>query len=222
MEDKKSIKLSLSTCFLIVAIIIICIMGLVIYRQTNKNLNTEINTKNTTSSDLSETQSNDTISNITTNNTLIENSTTTSNVYSYNDIKGIYTYSQKLNDEENAFYNLCLFENGTFYYSFGISNEKGFIGNYIIVDDEVVMNKMFSTGSDASLTAIEGSLKLKINSDNSLNDSNQVLNVDKVFASKLSNINLKKSTNKDDLELYYNINISKMLKNYNLENDYKE
>ena len=39
---------------------------------------------------------------------------------------------------------------------------RGVIGNYIIVDDEIKLNYLFNTGSDASLIATTGSKVLKI------------------------------------------------------------
>lgn len=102
MEEKKVIKISLSTFFLILAIIVIIIMGIFIYKLYNEKsidnkktteLQAKVNNLNKTISELQE--KNNTISNtIYSNNTSIENSTssnTTSNNLSTNSSNSKYS-----------------------------------------------------------------------------------------------------------------------------------
>lgn len=239
MDEGKSIKISLSTFLLIINLIVICIMGYFIYNLNREKLNlTEKATvQNSNSSELANQNKIDQSENIanTSENTItasenIANTSKNTNqqnstkVVSYADLKGIYTYSKKLNNDETSFYNLCLFENGTFNYTFGIYHEQGFVGNYIIVDNKIQMNKLFSSGSDVSLTATNGTLTLTINEDGSLTDTNEVIQteLDSKYKSVLSSINLKKSSAENDIKTYNNSDVNHLINEYALSNSYAE
>lgn len=232
MNDGKSINLSLSSFLLIIALIVICIMGYFIYNLNKKNSNLAEKTtiSNSNTSEMTK-QNNITLSeNIanTSENVITPSENTNQQnslkIFSYSDLKGIYTYSKKLNSDETALYNLCLFENGTFNYTFGIYHEQGFIGNYIIVDNKIQMNKLFSSGSDASLNATSGTLTLTLNDDGSLTDTNEVIQteLDSKYRSLLSSVNLKKSSAAKDIEIYNNSDVNHLINGYALYNNYTE
>lgn len=85
--------------------------------------------------------------------------------YSYKDVTGYYSAKEKINSESETItvgYHLYLYEDGTFSYQYIMNAPRGVIGNYIIVDDEIKLNYLFNTGSDASLVATTGSKTLKI------------------------------------------------------------
>ena len=194
MEEKKATKISLSTFLLFIAIIAIIVMGVFIYKLNNEKtietqksikLQSQVNGLKETVSDLqgkingiSETTD---FSTVTENKTTAydaektEDSTNQAKVYSYSLIKGVYKGTAKnaeKNDEKTErTYELCLFENGTFKYISYTSFEDGYIGNYTIDDNKIMLNYWFSTGSDAGLSATNGTKTLKINEDNSIMDS---------------------------------------------------
>ena len=89
----------------------------------------------------------------------------------YNIIKGTYGYKGK---ESNSNYDftcdLTLKEDGTFYYYVIEEGMIGFCGNYIIVEDHIILNKLFNIGTDGSLNLTKGQVQLKINSDKTISD----------------------------------------------------
>ncbi len=124
------------------------------------------------------------------------NSVTESKSYSYKDIAGYYSTKDTVNSGSESLtvgYNLYLYENGTFSYQFLMNAPRGVIGNYIIVDDEIKLNYLFNTGSDASLIATTGSKVLKIK------DNNTIVENDAEFAknggSKTINLTRDNSNN---------------------------
>ena len=227
MEEKKVIKVSLSTFFLIVAIIAIGVMGYFIYKlNDDKTKETEqVSELSNRVALLENTKSEPTT--IEKTNTEIEKNNSesivnnTKKTYSYNEIKGVYKYSKELTADITATYELELFENGTFDYHYLTEYDQGLVGNYIIVDDEIILNKFFSTGSGVGMYATVGTLKLKINSDGSLTDTNELLDVVSQYKSLLKEINLQKSSNKDDIEAFNKTNINEMIKSTALISDYK-
>lgn len=189
MDEKKVTKISLSTFFLILAVIAIVIMGVLIYKinndkiaETNKSneLQTKVNSLegkanelqvkiNTVSQTVNSNNTENTVSNTTVTNTEVKK-------YTYSDIAGTYKGTSKNNDESNdgysdRHYELNLFENGTFSYENYSDTPNGKIGNYTIVDDTITLNYWFSTGSDTSLDVANGKKTLKLNENNSITDS---------------------------------------------------
>ncbi len=103
--------------------------------------------------------------------------------YNYNDVKGLYTYTgQQVHSEANdgnitPKYELYLYENGMFYYNYAYLAGEGKIGNYTIVNNTIVLNNLFDTHSDVSLTTTNGTNALTINEDGSLTDNNQPISI---------------------------------------------
>ena len=230
MEEKKVTKISLSTFFLILAVIVIFIMGYFIYKFYNEKateskksieLQAQVNSLNGTVGELqgkidnisSTINSNSKIENTTSNDKTISNGATDNETktYLYSSIKGSYKGTAKDSDETNVNrnYELYLYENGTFKYVNYTEVETGKIGNYNIVDDTIVLNYLFNTGSDAGLTATEGKKTLKINADNSIADSNP-------DHSSSSSLILKKVSSSEDVENANNVNY--LINNYYISN----
>ena len=188
MEEKKTTKISLSTFFLILAIIAICVMGYFIYKlNDDKTKATEQVSELSNRVELLESAKNEpTIIEKTNTNTEIAKNNSesivnnTKNTYSYNDIKGIYECSKNYSDGSSS-YKLTLYENGTFKYLIAFEAPTTLIGNYIIVDDEVRLNEMFVMGGGVGLSATSQTLTLKINSDGTLGDTNHFPKGDKNF-----------------------------------------
>ena len=119
--------------------------------------------------------------------TTVEDSTKTneSNIkaYDYNNIKGLYTYKgtsvySEANDGNiTPEYKLYLYENGMFFYDYAYLAGEGKIGNYIIANNTIILNNLFDTHSDVSLTVIDGTNTLTINEDGSLTDNNQPVSI---------------------------------------------
>ena len=230
MEEKKVTKISLSTFFLILAVIVIFIMGYFVYKFYNQKeteskksiqLQAQVNSLNGTVGELqgkidnisSTINSNSKIENTTSNDHTISKGATNNETktYLYSSIKGSYKGSAKDSDETNVNrnYELYLYENGTFKYENYTEVETGKIGNYTIVDDTIVLNYLFNTGSDAGLTATEGKKTLKINADNSIADSNP-------DHSNSSSLILKKVSSSEDVENANNVNY--LINNYYISN----
>lgn len=98
------------------------------------------------------------------------------NNYTYDDMKGYYSFkdsnpNSEGNEAVSTFeYTLYLSENGTFRYQYVMNTVSSVIGNYIIVDDEIRLNYLFTGGSDAGINATNGSKVLKIKDKNTLVD----------------------------------------------------
>lgn len=104
------------------------------------------------------------------------NQDVSSNVYSYDEMKGVYMYKSEiqkdeLGNEHSLWFNLYLYENGTFSYRFGGNVQSGYIGNYVIKDNTIVLNYLFRTTTSAQIFRTSGTKVLTINSNNVLNDS---------------------------------------------------
>ena len=221
MEEKKAIKISFSTFFLIITIIAIGIMGFFIYKlNDDKTKATEqVNELNNRVSLLENTEKEPTIIEKTNTNAEITKNSSDSVVdntksdYSYDNIKGLYKYNKKLNADTTAQYELCLLDNGTFSYHYMTEIDHALWGNYIIVNDEIILNQLFTTESDVGIHAIEeGKIKLKINSDGTITDTNELLKVEEQYKKLFKEIKLEKSSNKDDIDVLNNTSINKQIK----------
>lgn len=221
MEEKKAIKISFSTFFLIITIIAIGIMGFFIYKlnydqtkataQVNE-LSNRVSLLESTKKEPTSIEKTNTNAEITKNNSdsVVDN---TKSAYSYDNIKGLYKYNKKLNADSTAQYELCLLDNGTFSYHYMTEFDHALWGNYIIVNDEIILNQLFTTESDVGIHAIEeGKIKLKINSDGTITDTNELLNVEAKYKKLFKEIKLEKSSNKDDIDVLNNTSINKQIK----------
>lgn len=221
MEEKKAIKISFSTFFLIITIIAIGIMGFFIYKlnydktkataQVNE-LSNRVSLLESTKKEPTSIEKTNTNAEITKNNSdsVVDN---TKSAYSYDNIKGLYKYNKKLNADSTAQYELCLLDNGTFSYHYMTEFDHALWGNYIIVNDEIILNQLFTTESDVGIHAVEeGKIKLKINSDGTITDTNELLNVEAKYKKLFKEIKLEKSSNKDDIDVLNNTSINKQIK----------
>lgn len=221
MEEKKAIKISFSTFFLIITIIAIGIMGFFIYKlnydktkataQVNE-LSNRVSLLESTKKEPTIIEKTNTNAEITKNNSdsVVDNN---KSAYSYDNIKGLYKYNKKLNADSTAQYELCLLDNGTFSYHYMTEFDHALWGNYIIVNDEIILNQLFTTESDVGIHAIEeGKIKLKINSDGTITDTNELLNVEAKYRKLFKEIKLEKSSNKDDIDVLNNTSINKQIK----------
>lgn len=192
MEEKKVTKISLSTLFLIFAVIAICIMGYFLYISNTKaddmiskekELNTKIakleddiaskqtqisatnnnpNSENTNSNEISN-------ANNTSNNSTVENSLT------FNLLSGIYVGDAKVepgttpNGETEV--RLYLYENGSFEYNDSPGLESGKVGYYTFSNNNIILHEVLLCANDIGRTITSDTMTLKINSNYSITDS---------------------------------------------------
>ncbi len=137
--------------------------------------------------------------------------------YTYSGIKGLYTYtSETIKDEYGeyaAFYYLYLYENGTFTYRMGTGAPFGHMGNYIIKDNTIVLNYLFSTNSGAGIDVTTGSKTITIASKDTLVDANPSVTV-----ANMTNVTLKKASSAQANEFSQYEDFSYILKNYEITN----
>ena len=93
--------------------------------------------------------------------------------YTYEELKGLYSFESELTKDENnneykKSYTLYLYENGTFRYRNSTFAPRGYIGNYIIIDDKIRLNYLYSTNSGVGIFAAKGSTEIKIINNNEL------------------------------------------------------
>ena len=141
--------------------------------------------------------------------------------YTYESIKGLYknTTETTMNvDDEKinlvASYNLYLYDNGTFNYRYGTMTRMGYIGNYIIKDNTIILNYLFSTGNDMGISVTNGSKTLIINEDGSITDNKQDLTT-----LSLTSIILEKTTANEENEFLNENDFSKVLNDYYISNN---
>lgn len=188
MEEKKVTKISLSTFFLILAIIAICIMGYFLYDSNAKandmiskerelnakisNLEDDIASKKTqiNATVNSENTNSNELNNTTSNNSTVENSLT------FNSLSGLYVGDAKVDpgttpDGETEV-RLYLYENGSFVYNDSPGFDSGKLGYYTFSDNNIVLHEVLLCANDIGRTITSDIMTLKINSDNSITDSN--------------------------------------------------
>lgn len=139
--------------------------------------------------------------------------------YNYSDIKGLYEYkSENMIDESgtefSASYFLYLYENGTFNYRMASFSSYGYMGNYIISDNTVVLNYLFSNNSGSEIEVTTGTKTLTINSDNTLTDTNQL-----ITAIKDTSVILTKASLTEENEFLQSNDFTKILNDYNITNN---
>ena len=170
----------------------------------------------------SKTVNND--SKVTTNDNSNSNNSSEVVSYNYSDIKGLYKASYEFTSEElgeegnnkvSANYYLYLYENGTFTYRMSIVSPMGYNGNYTIVENKIILNYLFKTASDTSLTVTSGTKELLINSDLSIRDSDPFSTHKEL--SKITEVKLTKATSTEENE--YSYDFSNVLENADLFNN---
>jgi len=192
MEEKKTAKISLSTFFLIIAIVVIGIMGYFLYVSNSKatamlsnekELNTKItnleneiadkevvikSAQNTVSNDLNSEEVNPT-------KDTISNNSNTSNTMTFSSLKGKYVGNADVKpgttpDGETEV-SLYLYENGSYKYNNMPGLASGHIGYYTFSDNNLILHKIADCGNDIGRTLTSGTITLKINNDNSITDN---------------------------------------------------
>lgn len=207
MNEKKPIKISLSTFFLIIAIIVIVIMGYFMYQfytgkavaeEQTAELNSKVNELQSTINNVQSVITNTTQTNVKEPSNSASVQEQASKNYSYKDISGVYKFNKKVqfngeNDEITCI--LYLYKNGTFNYQHQATIVQGILGNYIIDNDTIILNKLFRHGNDLSLGTTRGELKLKLNEDYTITDSNNSFGIEET-----KNITFKKLSTKEEQE----------------------
>ncbi len=183
MKENKKIKIGLGTaiCIFIIVLLIIALAGVYYFGFIKNNEKIEVinNEKIALEKEITTLEQDN---NLGTEETNVNVSSTSENV-TYKDIVGVYTGKIILNEtdsEGNKFsdgYCLTLYENGTYKYEHGVAAAGGTIGNYIIENDSIILNKWFKTSSDTSAVATNGKIELTLNKDGSIIDFNEATKV---------------------------------------------
>jgi len=161
--------------------------------------------------------------------------------YTYDQVKGLYVAEETfsvadlgLKEEDltgGVFkngYRLCLYEDGIYYYQRGSSEGKNVreLGNYIIKDNEIILNPLFEGGSDAGLNIIT---KEVLEQTKNSQETNKPINFNYPGPFTISQDSLKQKNlvfTKEDLSLEENKkyfegnNIRESLKTAYIETDY--
>ena len=186
MEEKKTIKVSISTVLLILAIIGMGVMGYFIYKLNDEKtrateqvseLNNQVKTlENTVSSlqktieEISNTNKTDTTANVTETKKEDEQSKSST---SFSTLSGLYQAEVKIDDKWTGDVSLSLQENGEFSYGNDPRTNAGVSGHYTFKDDILTLYKELSHPNDVGGPyPTSGTITLKINSDGSITDEN--------------------------------------------------
>lgn len=139
--------------------------------------------------------------------------------YDYKSIKGLYKYtSETMKDdtgnEYNASYNLYLYENGTFNYRMTTMGIFGYMGNYIIENNTIILNYLFETNSGAEIDVTTGTKTITITDKDTLVDAEQSINM-----VNMKSVTLEKTTATEENEFLKGNDFSNILKNYHITNN---
>ncbi len=93
-----------------------------------------------------------------------------------------------------------------------VGSQVGTIGNYIVKGDKIILNYLFDTGNDISLTATEVKKTLNIGKNNSIIDSEPE-------RTKSTSIELKKENVPDD-SFYSTNRVNYLISSYSIINKY--
>lgn len=201
MEEKKTIKISMSTFFLIIAIITICVMGFFIYKLNNEKMT--VLQQTTTLNNQSAKSEN--------KQTIIENNTNTQDStekYTYENISGYFTFDEKIPVDYGTYTSdtearkfLYLYENGMYFYDGGLGTANHLeCGNYIIKNDEIILHSWFEEttyGNNKGLylnkdISLLNGYKFTINSVNSISPELGFTNY--------PNVDMKRETNSESVK----------------------
>lgn len=166
MEENKSKKSVGVPLILVIFILVIALVACIGYIMKNNEKEIAINNDN----------SEKTINELKDEINTLKNEIATKNENQYEKIKGSYEYvtvNYPGYEGIEIWYGLNLKEDGTFDYVIATGICGGFCGNYIINGSDLILNKLFSYGTDTSLTVISGQVKLKINDDGTISDLNK-------------------------------------------------
>lgn len=192
MEEKKTIKISLSTFFLILAIIVICVMGFFLYNLNSKNVamvsyQTELNSKiadledeikskaEKTEINANKNVGNSNLNETSNSNDAESNSSNIENNITFSSLRGKYIGNAEVEpgttpDGETEV-RLYLYENGSYRYE----NMPGLgscdVGYYTFSGDNLILHQIVACGNDIGRGVVSETVTLKINNDNTIKDS---------------------------------------------------
>lgn len=143
------VKVSLSTFFLIIAILAICVMGY-LFATTLQN---EVSDNKISDAEVSVATS-----------------------VSFVSLSGIYVGDAEVEPgttpDGDAEVSLYLYENGSFCYYDSPGLASGHVGYYTFVDDDLVLHEVVACANDIGRTITSNVIALKIGDDDSIVDSN--------------------------------------------------
>ena len=90
----------------------------------------------------------------------------------------------------------------------------GYMGNYIIEDNTIVLNYLFETNSGAGIDVTTGTKKITITDADTLVDVNQSINI-----VNMTSVTLEKATSTEENEFLQSDDFSNILKNYHITNN---
>ena len=197
--------------YIIIVILVAMVTGLSVFLYCNtkeeKNINLEYDNSK---------QAVNNIENFSANNELIDDSNNKEKKIDFNSVSGIYKYSKNVGEDNGIYCELILYKNGMFKYECAEMFVVGVIGNYIIDGNEIVLNKLFETGSDISLTVTEGETRLIINEDGSINNKKEILNEVEFFYNDIENVQLKKLSGNEEKDALKDIPSINEIFNYSI------
>lgn len=191
MEEKKVTKISLSTFFLILAVIAICIMGYFLYVSSTKIANMILNEKELNAeiakleNEITSEQTQIKANNINSSNSnskemnedknTTSNSSTIANNITFSFLSGIYVGDKDVEPGTTPFgeteIKLYLYEDGSFYYNDNPGFASGYVGYYTFSDNNLLLHKVVACANDIGRGIVSGTITFKINNDNSITDS---------------------------------------------------
>ena len=222
MEENNKVSVKINKIWIFIGILVVITIVANVYVMTNnktqtsedKNFETEeqTNAVRTRAEKIDETKTSESLNS--TSNDIIKNNNEPK-TYTYSNIKGLYKNTIKSKEEDiDINYELYLYENGTFDYQSYAMASNGVIGNYIIVDNNIILNYLFRTGSDAAIDATEGQKVLKIDEDGSITDSKpEMLNSTSLLLKKISD------KTESGFDISYLINNTQIYNNTNIERE---
>ena len=109
-----------------------------------------------------------------------ESSNKSNNSYTYSQMKGLYTYESNDNNENGELApvvnKLYLYEDGRFVYMLPVRTPYGYIGNYVIENNKIILNYEYQISGGSSLIVKVGERKdLLFNNDNTISDGSTKL-----------------------------------------------
>ena len=131
--------------------------------------------------------------------------------YTYEEIKGLYSFESEITKDENdneykKSYTLYLYENGTFRYRNSTFAPTGYIGNYIIIDDKIILNYLYSTNSGVGIFAAKGSTEIKI-----INNNELLMLEDLLDKNNKNGVTLKKDISSERISQYEKTTVNDLI-----------
>lgn len=180
MEENNITKISLSTFFLIIAIITICVMGYFIYISNSKIKDMKLNEKdlNNKISELEDKSEQNNVNSSTNEEKTFNQSPNVSNNennITYSNFKGKYIAnlknSQETTQDVETKVILYLYENGNYNYNNIPGTDAGHVGYYTISGNNLILHEILACANDIGRKITSDTITLKINNDNTITDN---------------------------------------------------